>query len=205
MIPARRGVRAAVLALALLAWGATLSAQSALPLRGLGVRWVGGVPQLSFSAREMADRSLRSGLDSGLRKRIVVTVQAYREGLRSPLATRVLECSIIYDLWGERYIVAAGRKKESLASFDEVVDRCLVARDVPVGSLSDYAGLSGDSVYFAVRVELNPIAEDRCRQLLRSGSTGVDPIGPLVINIVRRQICGAERSVEFRSPSTTVP
>jgi len=73
-----------------------------------------------------------------------------------------------------------------------------------VGRASDYEGRSGEHVYFAVRAEFNPVSAAQCRALLRPGG-GAEALGPVVINIVRRQICQAESAVSFRSASEAVP
>ena len=49
------------------------------------------------------------------------------------------------------------------------------------------------------------ISRRRCRELLRGGRESDGPIGPIVVNIVRREICEADRVVEFRSPNVRVP
>jgi hypothetical protein len=55
-----------------------------------------------------------------------------------------------------------------------------------------------------VRAEFNPISKKQCRELIRPSSGG-DPVGPISVNIVRRRICKAERSIAFRSEILRVP
>jgi hypothetical protein len=195
--------RAAVLGVLLLSVGAL--AQS-LPDRRLGVRWDRGAPRLTFSARDLVDDPrVRRDLTSGVAKRIVLTAQAYRVGQARPLATRAFECRITYDLWQEAYEVELGSRRERFDDLEGAVGRCLVVRGLVVGRAADYANVRGDRVYFAVRAEFNPISGRRCRQMLRGSGTGSDPIGTLVVNIVRRDICRADRAVEFRSQPVPVP
>ncbi len=168
------------------------------------MNWREGVPTLSFSARDLANREVREALGSGLRKRIVLTVQAFASGRRTPLATRRFACAVTYDLWEGAYVVRMGRRTELFAELQPVIDRCLVVRGFTIGTAEDYREARGRPVYFAVRAEFNPISARRCRELLRS-NRAEDPVGPLVINIVRREICQAERATEFQSPPAGVP
>jgi hypothetical protein len=55
-----------------------------------------------------------------------------------------------------------------------------------------------------VKAEFNPISKKQCSELIRPTS-GDDPIGPVTINIVRRRICKAERTIDFRSEYLEVP
>ncbi|MEM6954520.1 MAG: hypothetical protein AAF411_22045 [Myxococcota bacterium] len=182
---------------------ATVAAQIAQ--RRMGVRWQNGVPRISVGIRDLVNARVREELRSGLRKRIVVRAQAFREGNSRPLATRTFSCAVTYDIWEQSFDVNIGRRRERFARVEQVIDRCLAINGMPVGEANDYANVRGRDIYFAVRAEFDPIDEGRCRQLLRSSDGGGDPIGPLVINIVRREICQADRVVEFRSPTRRVP
>lgn len=174
--------------------------------RRLGVHWASGVPRLSFSAADLVDRSdVRRALSSGVAKRMVLTVQAYRVGSSRPFASRAFECRITYDLWQEAYEVELGSSRLTFEALDDAVERCLVVRGLVVGRPEDYADLGGERVYFAVRAEFNPISRRRCRHALRGSGGSSDPIGALVVNIVRRDICRADRAIDFRSQPVRVP
>lgn len=184
---------------------AAATAFAQISQRRIGVRWRNNVPRISVGLRDLVNARVREELRSGLRKRIVVTAQAYREGNSRPLATRTFSCAVTYDLWEQSFNVRIGRGTERFARVEEVIDRCLAIDGMPVGQASDYANVQGRDIYFAVRAEFDPIDAGRCRQLLRSSDGGGDPIGPIVINIVRRDICQADRVVEFRSRTRQVP
>jgi len=174
--------------------------------RRLGVHWARGVPRLSFSAADLVDDAgVRRALDSGVAKRIVLTAQAYRVGSNQPFASRAFECRITYDLWQEAYEVELGSRRERFEDRAAAVRRCLAVRGLVVGRPEDYTSRQGDRIYFAVRAEFNPISQRRCRQALRGSGGSSDPIGALVVNIVRRDICRADRSIDFRSQPVRVP
>lgn len=182
----------------------TAVAQHDLGRRSFDVEWVDGTPRVAFSATELLDGAARRELRSGLQARFVVNVQAYRGSASSPLATRQYACAITYDLWQDAFVLRMGRRSSVVAELDAAITRCLNPHHLQVGESSDYRSVEGEEVYFAVRAEFNPISERRCRDLLRSSSADA-PVGPLVINIVRREICQAERAINFRSAPVSVP
>ncbi len=190
-------------ALATLSVAALAMAQQ-LPQQHVGVRWQDGVPRISFSARALVTPAARHQLESGLRKQFVITAQAFRERGGSPIASRRFACSVYWDVWEEVYWLRLGHRPEPIQSLDGVIARCLDVHDLALGHASDYANHSGESIYFAVRAEFNPVSAAQCRALLRPGGSG-EAIGPVVINIVRRQICQAESAIGFRSASQRVP
>jgi hypothetical protein len=200
------GRRVLVTLLAVFFIASAAIAQAVLAPRRIGVQWRGGVPRASFSVRDLFDRNVREQLGSGLRKRVVVTVQAFPEGGSSAVATLTRECAIMFDLWEDAYIVRSDHGTEVTRSIDAIAERCLVVRDTPIGERERYARWRGRRIFFAVRAEFDPISGRRCRELLRPSSSGsADPIGPIAINIVRREICRAERAIDFRSPGVSVP
>lgn len=175
-----------------------------LATRRIGIEWDQGVPRVSVSVSDLVDARARRALESGLQKRLIMTVQAYEAGGSRPFATTTVTCAATYDLWEESYIVRIGRRSERHTSIDAVLQRCLVARNLSVGRAEDWRSRRGRRVYFAVRAEFNPISASRCTALLRPSTTD-GPIGPIVVNIVRREICAAERAVDFRSQEVTAP
>jgi hypothetical protein len=191
-------------AVLILVVGSIAWAQEALGSRRIGAHFRSGVPVVSFSARDLFDRHVREELGSGLRKRLVLTIQAFPEGGSSAIATVTRECSVTFDLWEDAYVVRSEAGTNVTRSLDSIVEQCLVVRRLPIGAERDFERWSGRRIFFAVRAEFNPISGRRCRELLRPSSTG-DPIGPIAINIVRREICRAERAIDFRSPPMTVP
>jgi len=196
--------RAALLLAGLGLLVATGVAAQRLGTRRIGVHWQQGIPLVSVSVSDLVDARARRALNSGLQKRLIMTVQAYETNGSRPFATTTVTCAATYDLWEESYIVRIGRRSERHASIDAVLQRCLVAQDLAVGRPEDWRSRHGRRVYFAVRAEFNPISASRCTALLRP-STSDGPIGPIVVNIVRREICAAERAVDFRSQELTAP
>lgn len=194
---------AVALAVSLLA-GPAAEAQSRLPQRSVRIAWAGGAPRITASLAHLANAKVRRSLASGLRKTIVVTVQAYREGTNRLIAHHQTTCSVTYDLWEDNYIVRKGRTTTAHRSISRMLETCLTLRGLRVGAASRYRALRGTRVYFAFRAEFNPIGRSRCRRLLGNAGSD-DPIGPVVVNLVRREICQAERSIDFRSQSVAVP
>ncbi len=188
-----------VLLIAAVAYG-----QSQLPLRDFGVAWSQGAAKVSFSAIDLADERVRRELSSGLRKRLVVTVGAHLNGSNWRMGVRQFGCDVTRDLWEDGYLVRIGDRSERLDTLEQVLDRCLLVQGLFVGDPKSYELQKGKDIYFAVRAEFNPISKKQCSQLIQP-ATGGDPVGPISVNIVRRRICRAERTVEFRSQLLRVP
>ncbi len=190
-------------ALVLLA-AAIAYAQSHLPLRDVGVLWSRGAPKVSFSAKDLADERVRLELSSGLRKHFRVTVGSHVKGSNKRMAVRQFGCDVTLDLWDDDYLVRIGSQSARLKSLEQALNRCLVVEGLFVGEPKSYQSHEGKEMYFVVEAEFNPISKKQCTELIRSTS-GDDAIGPITVNIVRRRICRAERSIEFRSEYLKVP
>lgn len=198
----RRRARAILALLGTLALAALALAR--MPERPMRVEFHEGAPRVSFSARELEDAKVRRALESGLAKQLVVTVQAFPSGGETAIATATRACRVTFDLWEEDFVVRVDQRHERVDSLERVLARCLDVRELPVGRASDFARYAGKRVFFAVRAEFNPVSRARCHGLLRSPGSS-DPIGPVVVNIVRREICRAEKALEFRSADVEVP
>lgn len=211
LAPALALAVAAVLALA-----GTAHAQDDIGRRRVGVRWDAGAPSLAFSASDMADRAVREKLRSGLFQTLVMRLYAYRED-GQPVSVAFRQCRVVYDLWEEVYRVQVQENRadrvESFGNLDAVVRRCLVASRITVGRAEDYRDLAGQSIYFAVLVELNPPSPDMVHNLRRwlARPAGGDRVGgtaffgSFVSLFVNRRIADAERQLRFRSQPVTVP
>lgn len=202
----RTVIRALAVMLSLVSVSSAADAQSRFPVRAIGIEHgEDGVPMLHFSVTDLAEHeSVRERLRSGIAQHLSVTVQAFRVGSTEPILTRQATCAVSYDIFARQYVVRRGRRAVVMERYEEVIDQCLVLRRVPIGRADEWRTHAGREVFFAVRAELNPISGRRCRELLRGGRDSEGPIGPIVVNIVRREICEADRFVEFRSESFRV-
>jgi len=179
-------------------------AQSQLPLRDVSVTWSRGAPMVSFSAKDLADERVREELSSGLRKRLVVTVGSHLRGSNWRMSVRQFACDVTLDLWDDDYLIRIGNHSERLKTLEQALNRCLSVEGLFGGEPKSYEPQKGKEIYFAVRAEFNPISKKQCSELIRPTS-GDDPVGPITVNIVRRRICRAERTIEFRSEYVRVP
>ena len=179
-------------------------AQSQLPVRDVKVTWSRGAPKVSFSAKDLADERVRQELSSGLRKRLVVKVGSHLKGSDWRMAVRQFSCDATRDLWDDGYLVRIGTHSERLKTLEQVLDRCLAVEGLFAGEPNSYQPQKGKEMYFVVKAEFNPISPKQCSELIRP-TTGNDAIGPITVNIVRRRICRAERTIEFRSEYVKVP
>jgi len=159
---------------------------------------------VSFSAKDLADERVQQELSSGLRKRLVVTVGSHLKGSNWRMAMRQFGCDVTLDLWDDDYLVRIGNQSERLKTLEDVLNRCLAVQGLFAGEPKSYEPQRGKEMYFAVKAEFNPISKKQCSELIRPTS-GDDAIGPITVNIVRRRICQAERTIEFRSVYVRVP
>ncbi len=179
-------------------------AQSNLPARDMRVVWDRGAPKVSFSAKDLADERVRRELSGGLRKRLVVHVSSHLKGSNRRITHRTFACDVTRDLWEDGYLVRIATKTMRFKTLERVLDHCLAVEGLFVGEPQQYERDKGKEIYFFVAAEFNPISKKQCRELIRPTS-GSDPVGPITVSIVRRRICQAERTVEFRSEFFEVP
>lgn len=192
------------LAFATLLLAATAFAQARLPERATTLGFRSGALTVSFSARDLADEAVRRSLGSGLQKSFLLTVQTYARGSSAPIAAAQVPCRVTYDLWEEAFVVRRGHRSELHRSVDAAIDRCLVVNGMQVADAATVARHRGQELFVAVRAEFNPVSASACARSLRRPG-GDDPLGPFVVNIVRDEICQAERALSFRSASIVVP
>lgn len=201
----------AVLALA-------LPAHAQISTRTIGVRFAeSGAPEVSFSAADFADSAVRTRLSRGLLSTIVMRMYAYGADGSTPIAVSVRSCQIIYDIWDARYAVdvrtESSERSTRLDAIESVIDTCLVADHVPIGSGATWRAHHGEHVTFGVVVELNPVTPDmvqRIRGWLARPEGGAAPdeafFGSFVsLFVTARQIGSAERTLRFQSPGHTAP
>ena len=182
--------------------------------RRMGVHFRSTGPTLRFSARDLAQREVQRKLQSGLPQTILMRIYAYRDGQGEPLAVSARTCRVVYDLWEEVYRLEQQTsnhdRSTTASSLDQVLNRCLIARDYPIGGNHDYH--RGDRIYFAVLIEFNPLSPQTVqrirRWLARPAGGRVDGeafFGSFVSLFVNRQIGAAERTLRFRSQTVEVP
>lgn len=185
--------------------------------RRLGVRFEEGVPLVDVSVADFAsDPEVRHKLESGLPQTLLFRAYAYAGGAEAPIAVAARSCRVVYDLWEERYRVqlTSERSSETLtvARYEDVVERCLVAHRVPIGTRAAWSSSSGQRAYVAMLVELNPLTPDTVQRIRRwlarpqRGHVDSDSFfGSFVSLFVNRRIGDAERALRFRSQEFAVP
>ena len=185
-------------------------AEAVVKPRTMGLVFRRGVPHLYYSARDLIDASAYKKLESGLPQRIVVQHFVYAPHRRQPLAAGGHSCRVVYDLWQAAYRIEYERfggklKNEVVTTRAEVVERCLVIRNFPLGTAADFVGR--DAVYVASLIELNPLSESTIARIRRwlSRPRGDESLngraffGSFVSLFVNDRIGSAERALRLRS------
>lgn len=191
-------------------------AQVDFTFRRMGIVFRHGVPHLYFSVRDLLHGEPGRKLEGGLPQRLVVTHSAFRTGRRKPISAGGHSCRVVYDLWQASYRVQKTpdrgiEERFSTASREEVIDRCLVMRNVPLGRAEDF--VSGRLIHVRTVAELNPLSTKTIARIRRwlarpgGGDTLDDAafFGSFVSLFVNQKIGAAERTLALRSQHVRVP
>ena len=203
--------RKLMLAFWLLVFGASMAlAEDLIEKRTMGVVFRGGVPHIYYSARDLLRRDAITKLDSGLPQRIAVQHFVYAQNRSEPIAAEGHGCKVVYDLWQASYRVEyerIGQAPEVLAltTRAEVLERCLVMRDRPLGEADDYR--RAQRMYVAALVQFNPLSTSTVARIRRwlarpRGEYNVEGksfFGSFVSLFVNDRIGSAERVLRLRS------
>jgi len=184
-------------------------------IRSMTVAW-STVPAVSVSVRDFLDVAVSQKLQSGLPQTLVTRVYAYSERGKDPLAVGVLSCRVAYDLWENTYRIERQTETQdktwTVKNLDAVGKLCLELDRWPLGDPKSFARFSGQRVYFAAVVELNPLSQDTVARIRRwlarpSGSQleGNAFFGSFVSIFVSRKLGAAEKTFGVRSELFIAP
>ena len=143
-------------------------------------------------------------------------VYAYSDGSSDPVVVAARTCRIVFDLWDEVYRIQvqtlSGETSLTVSTITEVEERCVVAREMRMGTAAVWSARYGANVYFAAAYELNPISADTVARIRRwlsrpaSGRVESDAFfGSFVSVFVNHRVGGAERTLKFRSQTVNAP
>ncbi|HVZ34097.1 MAG TPA: hypothetical protein VG963_16840 [Polyangiaceae bacterium] len=188
----------------------TALADQPVPSRRMGIRLTPEGLAISYSAADLLHGEAEKKLDSGLPQRIVVQHFVYQSGRSEPLSAGGHSCKIVYDLWQGLYRVEYERFGYAASALAyptrrEVIERCLIMRDFPLGTIGDYAGV--ERVYVGSLIELNPLSSSTVARIRRwlsrpRGEYNVETksfFGSFVSLFVNSRIGTAERVLRVRS------
>lgn len=210
--PPQRARRAAARWFSLLSLFVTVTAlaEGAVQTRRMGIHPSPAGLTVTYSAADLMNRDALNKLDSGLPQRIVVQHFAYNKGGNSPLAAGGHSCKVVFDLWQALYRVEYERFGFAASALafktrPEVIERCLVMRQFPLGSAQDLA--RSRNVYVGSLIELNPLSTATVARIRRwlsrpRGEYNVETksfFGSFVSLFVNDRIGTAERVLRLRS------
>jgi hypothetical protein len=201
---------------ALLCFVGIALAEDLVRRRTMGITWGKGVPHLHFSARDLINAEAAKKFDSGLPQRIAVQHFVYGPRPEEPLAAGGHSCKIVYDLWQAVYrvdleVIGGATTSMAMRTRAEVLERCLVMRDVALGEPANYRGVS--VLYVASLIQLNPLSTStvaRIRRWLARPRTDYNVetksfFGSFVSLFVNDRIGAAERVLRLRSQDVEIP
>lgn len=201
---------------ALLCFVGIALAEDLVRRRTMGITWSDGIAHLSFSARDLINADVTKKIDSGLPQRIAVQHFVYGPRPEEPLVAGGHSCKIVYDLWQALYrvdleVIGGGTTSMALRTRAEVLERCLVMREVSLGEPRDYHGVR--VMYVASLIQLNPLSTStvaRIRRWLARPRTDYNVetksfFGSFVSLFVNDRIGAAERVLRLRSQDVEIP
>lgn len=206
--------------------GRRLAGIAALALVSLGVaaaqpdphpahtRWEEGVLRVDASMVHFVTPERIDPLRSGLPQTLALEIEVVPAGGGARIAEARRTCEVIYDLWDRVFRVELTTGHESRGStastLEEVLDRCLTVRDLPIGAAEAYH--HGEAIQLVLRAELNPLTPDtvhRIRRWLARPGGASEPadtfFGSFVGLFVNRSVAAAEAELEERSAPLEVP
>lgn len=191
-------------------------AEAVVQLRRMGVHVPAGGLTITYSAADLMHRDAARKLDSGLPQRVTVQHFVYPAGRTDPLAAGGHSCKVVYDLWQAVYRVEYERLGSAPVALAyrtraEVIERCLVMRDFPIGTREDYKGVR--RVYVGSLIELNPLSTTTVARIRRwlsrpRGEYNVETksfFGSFVSLFVNDRIGTAERVLRLKSQEVELP
>lgn len=194
----------------LVLFGGVALAENAVRRRTMGMVVRQGVPHLYFSARDLVDAEVAKKLDSGLPQRIAVQHFVYAPPREEPVSAAGHNCRVVYDLWQAVYridfeVLGAATTSMAVRTQAEVLERCLVMRNVPLGPPHLYAGVR--QIYVASLIQLNPLSTLTVARIRRwlarpRNDYSVESksfFGSFVSLFVNDRIGAAERVLRLRS------
>ncbi len=149
--------------------------------RDMDISWQGGRLRLSVDFTDVFTPRLRRRLSSGVTSRLLVDVVLRERHHHTPLARALLQCTVLYDLWEERYFVRRelpGRRHDlGLRSLADVVKTCGRIEHLELAPL--LALPARVEVEAELRVTVNPTSprlQRKVRQYLANPG-GSSPLG----------------------------
>ncbi len=126
-----------------------------------------GRPALSVSFDEIFTLRLRHRLSSGFASRILIDIILRTSKRRTPLAHGLVQYTIIYDIWEERFNVREetpwGRRSFSIGSMKDLIRKCGSLHKLMLRPLLD---LPADKLLSAeVRITVNPASREMRRKV----------------------------------------
>jgi len=137
--------------------------------RDMQVEMVKGRPVVSVTFDEVFTPRLRHRLSNGFTSRILIDIVMSRDKKGTPLAQALVQYTIIYDIWEERFNVReetpGGRKEYVVRSMKELIRNCGTLREVSLNPLLDLP--AGTRSHIKVRITVNPTSRELRRKVRR--------------------------------------
>lgn len=169
----------------------------------------------SFTFQEVFTERMRRRLSSGFTSRLLVKV-ALENRKKKMMALGLVQYTIIYDIWEERYRVriqgTSGRKELQVGSMKELLKACSQLKGLPL--VRDLGLNEAERYRLKVEVEVNPTSAEQRRKVRQylanpDGRSSVGSpssfFGSFSRIFVREQDIQADAIYTYRSPYGGLP
>jgi len=195
----------------LLCLAATPPAEARIHYRIAQYRESGGVVMMTVSFPNLINNKIRRKLRSGFKQTIILRAQVRDATTGQTLARSMWTCTVVYDLWADRYIVTTADatkrhvfKDKTLAA---AIGHIVTVRRLPVILQRDMKAWR--YYYTSIRVQFNPVSTALLRKVRRwlatprqQADTATSPasfFGSSLRFFVNAKVSPAEREIRFRS------
>ena len=124
-------------------------------------------PVMSVSFNEVFTSKLRHRLSSGFTSRILVDIVLREEKRKTPLAQDLVQFTILYDIWDERYTVREegplGKRDFRIYSMKDLIKTCGSFNDLPLTPLLSLP--EEMKARIEVRITVNPTSPELRRKV----------------------------------------
>lgn len=184
--------------------------------REMDLAWHAGRLELSMTFPEVFTKRLRKRLQNGFTSRILVYAQLLEHKKGTPLAQVIVQYTILYDIWEERFFVRQdtpeGMRDLKVSSMDELILTCGKLERLPLRRMMDLP--AGMTYGLRVRVVVNPMSAElrkKVREYLSNpdGSSHIGSprsfFGSFSKIFVNEKAFQADAVYTYRSPKKVLP
>jgi hypothetical protein len=200
-------VRISIVTLALFLAAGAAGAEEEPVIQEKPLQFIERAPMLTVSGTftEAFDAEMLAQLSSGFTTTVVLRMYLYKRGSEIVLWKSGATWRVVYDLWGEVYLIKAedqsGERSFTAKTRADALIRVTTMADLPVAPLAVVD--PGVDYFIGVEVDVNPVSPELLgevrRSMTRPSLGGASFFGGFVSIFLNTKIAEADRTLTFRS------